>query len=273
MTPLLVAELAAIGAVAGVVGSLVGLGGAFIVIPVLRLLFGLPPAETSAVSLFMVFANSLSGSIGYLRNGRADVRLALVVAATGIPTSILGAYLVGKVTFAGFDYLYGAFLTYFFIDVMRRRNRPPSTAPVRAPDAKERTLVDIDGVRYTYTTSVVLSLFCGLLFGLVSSFFGVGGGLVFVIFFIALLRMPTAIVTATSTLTIVLTSPAGVLWHVAQGAIDWSYAVPLAAGGLVGGQFGPRLARRMSSPQILTVLAYTVLLAAASLVLKHILGF
>lgn len=273
MTPLLVAELAAIGVVAGVIGSLVGLGGAFIVIPVLRLIFGLPPAETSAVSLVMVFANSLSGSIGYLRNGRADWRLALVVAATGIPASVLGAYLVGKVTFAGFDYLYSALLGLFFIDIMRRRNRPPGGTPIRVPDAKERTLVDIDGVRYTYVTSVVLSLACGLVVGLVSSFFGVGGGVIFVFFFIALMRMPTAVVTATSTVAIVLTSPSGVLWHIAQGAVDWSFAVPLAAGGLVGGQFGPRLARRMTSPQLLTVLAYALLFGAGTLVLKHVLRF
>jgi len=262
LNPLLVAELAAIGAVAGVVGSLVGLGGAFIVIPVLRLVFGLPPAETSAVSLVMVFANSLSGSTGYLRNGRADWRLALVVAATGIPTSVLGAYLVGKVTFAGFDYLYSAMLAFFFVDLMRRRNRPPGGDPIRVFDTKERTLVDIDGVRYTYATSVVLSLACGLVVGVI-----------FVFFFIALMRMPTPIVTATSTVAIVLTSPAGVLWHIAQGAVNWSFAVPLAAGGLVGGQFGPLLARRMTSPQLLTVLAYALLLAAATLVLKHVLGF
>jgi uncharacterized membrane protein YfcA len=273
LNPLLVAELAAIGAVAGVVGSLLGLGGAFIIIPILRLVFGLPPAETSAVSLVMVVANSLSGSIGYLRNGRADVRLALVVAITGIPASVIGAYLVGKVSLAGFDYLYGAMLVYFFFDIMWRRNRPPATGPVNAPDAKERTLVDADGIRYTYATSVSLSLACGVVMGLVASFFGVGGGVVFVIFFIALLRMPTPIVTATSTLAIVLTSPAGVLWHVVNGNVDWSYALPLAAGGLVGGQFGPRLALRMSSPQLLTVLAYAMLLAAGTLILKHVLRF
>ncbi len=273
MTPLLVAELAAIGAVAGVLGSLVGLGGGFIVIPLLRLAFGLPPAETAGISLVMVFANSLGGSIGYLRDRRADVKLALTVAATGIPASLLGAYLVGKISVEGFDYLYGAMLLFFFAFILRRRNAPPPAGPIRAPDLEERTLIDAAGERFTYETSVTLSLICGVALGLVSSFFGIGGGVIFVMFFIAILRMPAHIVTATATLAILFTSPAGVLWQVANGRVDWAFALPLAAGGVLGGQLGPRIARRLSSPQILTVLAYSLLAAAAALILKHLIKF
>ncbi len=273
MNPLLVASLAAIGAVAGVLGSLVGLGGGFIVIPLLRLAFGLAPAETAAISLVMVLANSLGGSIAYLRQRRADVKLALTVAATGIPASLLGAYLVGKVSVEWFDYLYGAMLVYFFIYLMRRRSRPEPTGPIRAPALGEHTLVDARGERFTYATSVPLALICGVFLGFVSSFFGIGGGVIFVVFFIAILRMPAHVVTATSTLAIVLTSPAGVLFQFVEGKIDWSFAIPLAAGGVLGGQLGPVIARRLSAPQILLVLAYSLLAAAAALVLKHVIGF
>ncbi|HMD02482.1 MAG TPA: sulfite exporter TauE/SafE family protein [Candidatus Baltobacteraceae bacterium] len=271
MNLLLAAELAAIGAVAGVLGTLAGLGGGFIVIPVLRLFFGIAPATTAAVSLVMVFANSVSGSIAYLRQGRVDVRLAATVAATGIPTSVLGAYLVGKISFTGFDVLYGLLLLFFSFYLLRRRNAPPPSTPLRVPSAGERVLVDARGERFAYATSVPLSLLCGVILGLVSSFFGIGGGFIFVLFFIALLRMPAHIVAATSTFAILLTSPSGVIAHYLGGHIDWNYAIPLSLGGLVGGQFGPRIARRLSSPQILGVLGYLMLAAAAAMAARHFL--
>ncbi|MBD5654725.1 MAG: sulfite exporter TauE/SafE family protein, partial [Candidatus Eremiobacteraeota bacterium] len=101
-------------------------------------------------------------------------------------------------------------------------------------------------------------------------FFGIGGGIIFVMVFIATFRMPPHVVTATSTLAILLTSPAGVIAHAYARDIDWAFALPLAGGGLIGGQIGPRIARRLSSPRLLTVLAGTVLLAALALIVKHL---
>ena len=69
-------ELLAVGAAAGILGSLIGLGGGFVVIPVLRLAYGVSPALTAGASLVMVLANAISGSIAYLRQGRVDVGLA-----------------------------------------------------------------------------------------------------------------------------------------------------------------------------------------------------
>jgi uncharacterized membrane protein YfcA len=65
-------------------------------------------------------------------------------------------------------------------------------------------------------------------------------------------------------------SPVGVLTHWFEGNVDLAFALPLAAGGLVGGQFGPRIARRLSSPQLLTVLAFAVLITALTLLARHL---
>ncbi|GAC1541719.1 MAG: hypothetical protein NVS3B16_05670 [Vulcanimicrobiaceae bacterium] len=263
-----IATLVAIGAGAGIVGTLVGLGGGFIVIPILRLAYLLPPAESAGISLVIVLANAVSGSLAYGRQGRVDVRAAVLVALSGVPASIGGAHLVRFASPATFDLLYGALLTYFFVDIVRRRRRRDAPAPLRG--RQERTLVDNTGTTFRYGTSVPLILACGVFLGLVSSFFGVGGGTVFVMVFIGLFGMPPHVVTATSTLAILLTSPVGVATHVYEHGVAWSYAVPLALGGLAGGQIGPRIARRLSSTRLMDVLAVTILIAVFALVFKHI---
>src|SRR6266700_1487543 len=106
--------------------------------------------------------------------------------------------------------------------------------------------------------------------GFSSSFFGIGGGLI-VIPTLLILQMRTHAVTATSTFAILLTSPIGVVAHNVEHDIDWSLALPLACGGIVGGQIGPRIAQRLSSPRLLTVMAITLIAAAAGLILRHAL--
>ncbi|MBD5653866.1 MAG: sulfite exporter TauE/SafE family protein, partial [Candidatus Eremiobacteraeota bacterium] len=181
-----VATLVALGALAGVLGTIVGLGGGFVVLPVLRIFYGIAPAATAGISLVMVMANAVSGSFAYVRQRRADVRVAVFIAITGIPASVLGAYLVGQVSFAGFDLLYGALLIYFFIDIVRRRNKKPATFTVAG--LRERRLVDAYGEEFRYLTSAPLILLCGLALGFISSFFGIGGGIIFVMVFIATFR-------------------------------------------------------------------------------------
>jgi uncharacterized membrane protein YfcA len=265
-----VVTLVALGTIAGILGTIVGLGGGFVVVPVLRIVYGIAPATTAGISLVMVLANAVSGSFAYLRQRRADARIAGLIAITGIPASVLGTYLVGRVSFGGFDILYGAMLFYFFIDLMRRRRDPKKPPPLPVAGLHERRLVDAYGEEFRYLTSTPLILASGVALGFVSSFFGIGGGIIFVMVFIAMFRMPPHIVTATSTLAILLTSPAGVISHAVAHDIDWAFAVPLAAGGLMGGQLGPRIARRLSSTRLLSVLAMTVLLAALALILKHV---
>jgi len=264
-----VATLAVIGVGAGALGSLVGLGGAFVVIPILRMAYLLSPAATAGISLVMVAANAISGSATYLRQGRADVRAAALVSLTGIPASLLGAHLVRSVTPGTFDALYGALLVSFFAILVRHR-RSDDVAFVLASGMRERVIIDRTGKTFRYATNLPLVLLAGVALGLVSSFFGVGGGMIFVSVFVGLFKMPPHVSTATSTLAIVLTAPAGIATHGFEHGIMWIYAAPLAVGGLIGGQIGPRLGRRLSARQLLDVLAATVLFAGLTLVLKHV---
>ena len=83
-------------------------------------------------------------------------------------------------------------------------------------------------------------------------------------------RMPPHIVAATSALVITMTAPVGIIGHAYFGDIDWAIMVPLVIGGLVGGSMAPPVARRISSPALVTLLAIALIAAAAGLVLRHV---
>jgi hypothetical protein len=234
------------------------------------LFFAAPPATASAAALVMVMANSISGSIGYLRDRRVDLKLAGYVALGGIPTSIAGALAVRHVSAPWFDGAYGLVLVYLSIQLARRARTDDTAAFARRGVGSERVLVDARGDVFRYRQNAPLAVLCGLGVGFISSFFGVGGGIIFVGAILPLFEVPAHVLAATSTFTILLTSPPGVVAHALGGAIDWAYALPLALGGLAGGQLGPRAARALSSPQLFMALAVLLFSAALLLALRHL---
>ncbi len=264
-----VALLLAIGLVAGFVGTVVGFGGGFLAVPLLRLALTISPAEAAGASLVMVVANALSASFAYARQRRTDVRTAILVGIGGFPGAIVGALLVRRTTSPNFDALYGALLVVFFLEIVRRRLRTSPPLPARIPGMRERSILDAAGERHTYGTHDALVIAIGFVLAFASSFFGIGGGVVFVAFFVGMFAMPPHVVVATSTLAILFTAPVGVAAHAFAGDIDWHLAIPLAIGGTVGGQFGPRVAKRLSPPALVTAIGAALVLAGIALALHR----
>jgi uncharacterized membrane protein YfcA len=254
MTPLGALMLFAIGVVASVFGTIVGLGGAFVIVPVLRIGFGVPPAVAAGTSLVMVLANTSAATLGYLRHRVVDLRLALPFTIGAVPGSILGVIVVKHFSPTGFDIAYAVQLTVLAVLVIRRRS-------VASRPREERTFAHDPRV----------GVIAGVGVGLFSSMFGIGGGAIMIPLLLIAARMPPHVVTATSAFVITTTSPVGVLTHALGGDVDWTFALPLVAGGIVGGSLGPPLAKRVSSPMLITLLAAALILAAAGLTLRHLL--
>jgi hypothetical protein len=242
----------ALGTIASVFGSLVGLGGGFVVIPVLRIFFGIPAAEAAGTSLVMVLANTGAASVRYLRHGTADMRLAIPIAIGAVPGSVLGVIAVKHFSNLVFDVAYGVVLVMNSALVLRRRAAVPRPIGER-----------------TFAHDWRVGLVAGVGVGFFSSLFGIGGGVVMIPLLLIAARMAPHVVTATSSLVITVTSPVGVLAHALAGDVDWALALPLVLGGLVGGTIGPSIARRVSSPRLTTLLAIALMLAAVSFALRH----
>jgi uncharacterized protein len=253
LTPLGAAGLFLIGAAASVFGSLVGLGGGFVVIPVLRLAFGIPPAEVAGTSLVLVLANTASSTIGFWRHKTIDFPLALPFTLGAVPASILGVLAVRHFSPAGFDVAYGAMLVTLAILVIRRRG-------IESRAAGERNFA------HDWRVGVA----GGLAMGFFSSAFGIGGGFVMVPLLLIAARMPPHVVAATTAFVVTMTAPIGVAGHALAGDIDWAVTTPLVLGGIAGGGIAPSIAKRVSSPALITMLAIGLIGAAISLALRHL---
>jgi uncharacterized membrane protein YfcA len=239
---------------------MVGLGGGFIIVPVLRLFFGLDPAAAAGTSLALVVANSGSGAITYLIQRRVHVRIGLPFAAGGFPGSIAGAIAVKHLPAHVFDWLFAAFLLIVAADMVFNREKHLSRRP-ETHDVRE-----ITGMPWH---SAVIA---GLGVGFISSLFGVGGGVVLVPTLLYFSDLPAHAISATSHFGIVLTSPVGFVTHYVQRDIDWSYVVPLVLGGLLGGPTGARLSMRLKSARLMLFVAIALCIAAAALILRHFIG-
>ncbi len=267
-------EMFVTGVVASFLGSIVGLGGAFIAIPVLRLFFHLPPAFVSGTSLFFVTANVGSASIAFWRQGRIERGLGFTMGLLAIPGSILGAIAVANFPAKGFDVAYSVILVVFGVDLLRRGSVKAAAGGglSRLPWSAERTFFDrVSGETHVYRTSIPFIALAGLVTGFVSSFFGIGGGVIVVPLLLRGFALPAHIVSATSHFVILLSAPFGVTVHILDHTIAWAYAIPLAIGGLIGAQFGAGTAKRISTPVLVRTLAVLILVAAASLIVQHLI--
>jgi uncharacterized protein len=255
---LLLVELFAAGLLASIIGSMVGLGGGFLAVPLLRLVFGFAPAEAAGTSLALVVANSASATFAYALQKRVHYGVGLWLAAGGLPGSIAGALLVKHLSTLTFDWLFAALITAIAADILINRSR-------RAAERGEVTAKPGVGM------SPLVAVVCGLFMGLVSSLFGIGAGAVLVPTMLYFSQLPAHVISATSQFGILLTAPVGLTAHIMEGDVRLAPAIPLVLGGLAGGPIGARLSRYVSPRVLLIIVAAAMLLAAGSLALLHLI--
>lgn len=204
--------------------------------------------------MILVFANTAAATVGYLRNKVVDLRLAVPLTISAVPGSIAGVLAVKRFTPTGFDIAYGACLIVLALLVLKRRG-------MTSRPSEERTFAHDPRV----------GLVAGFGVGFFSSLFGIGGGVVLIPLLLILARMPPHVVTATSAFVITTTAPVGIVAHAVGGDVDWMFTAPLVLGGIVGGSLGPPLAKRVSSPNLITLLAVALILAAVGLAVRHLI--
>jgi hypothetical protein len=207
----------------------------------------------AGTSLVFVFANVAASAVGYLRLRRVDLGIAAPLAMGAIPGSIAGALAVKRISATGFDIGYGAILIVMAILVLRRRNAESVPAGQK-----------------TFAHRYAVAIPAGFLLGVLSSLFGIGGGIVVIPLMLIGARIAPHVVTATSAFVIAITAPVGVVVHTLARDIDWAAAVPLIGGGLAGGALAPLISKRVSSPRLVTLLGLGLIGAAIGLVARHL---
>lgn len=256
--------LVALGFGVGVLGTLIGAGGGFILVPVLLLVYPhADPSTITSISLAVVFVNATSGSWAYARMKRIDYHSGLIFAAATIPGAVIGAYSTDFIPRRQFNLIFGVLMIAMGIYLLTRQKKDLST-PGRTSNADTtRTLVEADGTSHIYSYNIRLGTGLSVAVGYLSSLLGIGGGIIHVPALAHLLNFPVHVATATSHFILAIMALAGTLVHVLNGSFSQGGAMQtiyLSAGVLFGAQIGARLSSRVKGGFIIRSLAVAIAL-------------
>ncbi|MDP9482732.1 MAG: sulfite exporter TauE/SafE family protein [Chloroflexota bacterium] len=253
------------GLAAGVFGSLLGLGGGVLIVPLLTLGFGLPLREAVGVSLVAVIVTSSASAGVYLERHVADLRLGMTLelfTASGALVGGLVAFLLSEQILAG---LFTLLLVYTALSMARRRE-PEPVSPATIADV-EPTVTRDPAIQSPVAPGFVVrhlgwGIVGSLFAGLVSAILGIGGGVVKVPVMHLVMGVPLRVATATSNLMIGITAAASAIIYLLRGGIDVYVAGPTAVGVFMGASIGSRTVHRIDV-RILRFLFVGVLLVTA----------
>ena len=231
-----------LGFVAGVLGSMIGLGGGIIVVPVLTF-FGFSPTLAASNSLFAAFNNSVASTISYSRQKRIEYSLGIKLGLLTIPGTVLGAYISSDVTPEIFKILFGFVLIASSVYIFLRKKIM----------GKQKSLT-----RQMMVFAIGASFFAGI----ISAFFGIGGGIIFVPLMIVGMGMAMKKAAPTSQLILLFASLSGVIVHTILGHSDFLQAGLLSVGSFAGGLLGARLSVDINE-RFLQILVSVVIIGAA----------
>lgn len=258
------------GLLAGAFGSLLGLGGGVLIVPLLTLGIGLPLREAVGVSLVCVIMTSSAAASVYLERNVANLRLGMTLELFTASGALIGgmvAFVLDQHVVAG---LFAALLVYTSVSMLRRGRAAPADAASLGEPADPGFAALLAGPGYGIhhlRLASVLSVFAGI----ISALLGVGGGIVKVPVMHLVMGVPLRAATATSNMMIGVTAAAGAIVYLFRGGIDPFVAGPTAVGVFVGATLGSRVAHRVDV-HVLRWLFVLVLLYTAVQMARQAIG-
>ncbi|MCU9847362.1 sulfite exporter TauE/SafE family protein [Defluviimonas sp. WL0024] len=275
--------LLGLGGIVGMLSGMFGVGGGFLMTPLLFFI-GIPPAVAVATEANQIVASSFSGVLAHLKRKTVDLRMGTVLLVGGLVGAAVGVQVFAMLRSLGqVDLLvklcYVVFLgiigLLMFVESLRaiRRAKKTGTAPAR----KKHNWIHNLPLKMKFRTSglyisVIPPLIVGVLVGVLAAIMGVGGGFIMVPAMIYLLGMPTKVVVGTSLFQIIFVTGFTTLLHATMNyTVDLPLAVLLLVGGVVGAQFGAMIGTRLKAEQLRILLAVMVLAVCAKLALDLLL--
>lgn len=269
----LILVLVPVGVCVGLVGSLIGVGGGFFVVPFL-IVFGkslfpgsFTPQTATAASLGTVLLSALSATAGNARRKRIDYRTGAAMAVGTLPGAWLGRELIAGLTPRAFAFSFAALLSATAVYIAFVKLRKGEGLARGTP----REIVDSDGQHHRYQANLTLGFAASLVVGFVASLFGVGGGLLLVPFMVIVFGAPTIVATSIAQFIFIFTSAAGLAVAVAYGQMSpqgTAAILTLGPGVVVGAQIGVAIAKRIRERLIRLMIAAALLSVATLMMLQ-----
>jgi len=271
--------LLGLGGIVGILSGMFGVGGGFLMTPLLFFI-GIPPAVAVATEANQIVASSFSGVLAHLRRRSVDLRMGTVLLIGGLIGAAVGVAIfnalkeIGQVdllirlSYVVFLGIIGALMFVESLNAIRktRAGRPP-------PTRRKHNWVHNLPFKMKFRTSglyisVIPPILVGISVGILAAIMGVGGGFIMVPAMIYLLGMPTKVVVGTALFQIIFVTAFTTLLHATTNfTVDMVLAVLLLFGGVIGAQIGTRLGARLNGEQLRILLAIMVLAVCGKLAL------
>ena len=270
--------LVSIGIVVGTLGTLIGAGGGFILVPVLIFLYPKYSAETiTAISIAAVACNAISGSTAYMVAKRVDYKAGLVFALCTIPGSILGVYSTQYISRELFDMVFGTLLFGLGIYLFLKGGQTIKSQKISKfkKGLTHQKITDKSGHTYEYSYSMKKGGIFSVFVGYFSPLLGIGGGIIHVPYIAERLKFPVHIATATSHFILAIMATVSVIVHYYNGVYDQpviaNTVISLSAGIVVGAQIGAYLSKLIKGKVIIKALAVCLAVVGLRILLLQLI--
>ena len=238
-----------IGFASSAYGMMIGAGGGFILVPLLLLIYGLSPEVAAGTGLFIVLISSLSGLYAYVKKRQVLFKMGLLVSVGAVPGTLLGRWLLVGIEAQLFYTAFALLMIGLGVFLM-----------IKSPPKEEVASGNIQ------SASIHLLPLIGCMIGMLSSFFGVGGGFLLVPILVFAWKLPFHQAAGTSIFALVIYSFVGTVPSYVQGQIDWYIAFWSGIGVLIGSQIGVYVSSRLKAVYLTRLLAILVIGIGISLV-------
>ena len=267
--------LLGLGGLIGILSGMFGVGGGFLMTPLLFFI-GIPPAVAVATGANQIVASSFSGVLAHFRRRTVDLRMGTVLLVGGVAIfnylrSIGQVDLMVRLCYVVFLGIIGSLMFVESLAALRR-----SSSGIK-PKRKKHGLVHKMPLKMRFRVSglyisVIPPLMVGLFVGVLAAIMGVGGGFIMVPAMIYILGMPTKVVIGTSLFQIIFVAAFTTMLHATTNyTVDVVLAVLLLVGGVIGAQIGTNIGLRMKAEQLRVLLALLVIIVCGKLALELLL--
>ena len=274
--------LLGLGGMVGVLSGMFGVGGGFLMTPLLFFI-GIPPAVAVATEANQIVASSFSGVLAHLRRKTVDLKMGTVLLVGGLLGAALGVWVFNYLKSLGQVDLLVKLCYVLFLGIIGSLMFVESLNAIRktrsgvAPKRKKHNWIHGLPFKMRFRTSglyisVIPPVIVGILVGILAAIMGVGGGFIMVPAMIYLLGMPTKVVVGTSLFQIIFVTGFTTLLHATTNyTVDIVLAVLLLIGGVVGAQIGTVIGAKLKAEQLRILLAIMVLAVCGKLALDLLL--
>ena len=277
-----------LGGIVGLLSGIFGVGGGFLMTPLL-IMIGIPPTVAAASDSNQIVGASTSGTLAHFRLGNVDFKMGILLLIGGVIGGTLGVQVIKLLRQLGnadflikitYVVMLGFIGTYMFQDSLKALKKPVKEVAVEKVPARTswygklvqslpwQMEFERSGVRH----SVLLPIGLGIFVGILAAIMGVGGGFIMVPVMVYLLRMPMHVVVGTSLFQILFTCvDVTIMQAYTNHTVDFVLALFLLLGSTVGAQFGARISKKLKGEQLKIFLAILVLLVMVKMLLSLLL--